>query len=462
MAKRSDRGLASSARGGCLRGVALLAVLVVAAALAAPLIPLDHFKPQVESRLSRLLGSKVSVGSVRFSVLRGPAIEIKGMTAREDSTFGEGSVLEADTVRAGLAMVPLVLHRQLAVQRIQFKGATLKLADRSSRSSSAGDTVYKDLELDAYVRPSDDGSSGSHATGTFRARSEESDGAEKLGAEMPFDLLVGKGRPNNLSLKGAIGPGNIETKNFAAQNFKSSIELNGKKATLDQIEADLYDGTLHARSEIDMTGSKTRFSAEGDVQNLNIDQSITSKLDIAGQITGHLNSKFKLSGDVDSLPAAMATVSGAGQASSDDLFVSGLNLSTQVARALKVDQIGDMSPGTRIGHIETGFQIAQGQIDTSNVRVERVAGLGDAASAQGRITVSERNGKSSVSMDIPATITMSTEAMERVKSAMPLIGAAMSLLANGNRVTIPITIRGDVRNPQVQVDVLGFRISGGG
>jgi hypothetical protein len=57
---------------------------------------------------------------------------------------------------------------------------------------------------------------------------------------------------------------------------------------------------------------------------------------------------------------------------------------------------------------------------------------------------------------------MSTEAMERVKSAMPLIGAAMSLLANGNRVTIPITIRGDVRNPQVQVDVLGFGISGGG
>src|SRR5215467_3148909 len=173
MAKGFDRGLVPSARRGCLRGVGLLAVVVIAAALITPLIPLDRFKPQVEARLSGLLGSKVTVNSVRLSLLRGPAIEIRGMTAKEDSTFGEGSVLEADTVRAGLAILPLALHRQIAIKKIQFNGATLKLADRSRRSSGAAATVYKNLDLDANVGPSADASMTNHATGTLRARSEE-------------------------------------------------------------------------------------------------------------------------------------------------------------------------------------------------------------------------------------------------------------------------------------------------
>src|SRR5262252_10495778 len=172
MAKRFDRGLVSSARRGCLRGVGLLAVVVLAAALITPLIPLDRFKPQVESRLSGLLGSKVTVNSVRLSLLRGPAIEIRGMTAREDSAFGEGSVLEADTVRAGIAILPLALHRQIAINRIRFNGATLRLPDRSRRSSGAADTIYKNLDLDANVSASGDASMTSHATGTLRARSE--------------------------------------------------------------------------------------------------------------------------------------------------------------------------------------------------------------------------------------------------------------------------------------------------
>src|SRR5262249_36946115 len=527
-----------------------------------PLVPLDRYKPELESRFSRLLGRKVTIGSARLTLLRGPALEIKGMTAKEDPAFGEGNMLEADSVRAGLAILPLLLRRQFVLKSlemasprlaftksgsglwswstmgamgrpasssassrptgalfvflrawaqstsavshgrlglcaitfprvaaaaedaglapgrivapafaeaatagdyvIQLKGATLELIDRSARYPASPRTRYRNLDLSVAISSPPDGSRGSHASGTLRAGSEQADGSEKVFDELPFDLRFEKKGSSNISIKGSIGPGSVETRNFAAQSFKSSIDADGRKATLDQIEAALYDGTLKGRSEIDMSGPRTRFLAEGDVQNLNIDQAITGKLDIPGQITGHVNSRFKLSGDVDNFPAALAALSGAGQVSSDDLFVSGLNLSAQVARALKVDRIGDMSPGTRIGHIETAFQVEQGTLTANNLHIERIAGLGDAASAQGRIKVSEQNGKSSVSMDFPATITMSAEAMGQVKSAMPLLGAAMSLLAGGSRVTIPITIQGDVRNPSVQVNLLGFGVSGGG
>src|SRR5215470_2684813 len=109
-----------SARGGCLRLLLLLIILIFGAAALAPLVPLDRYKPELESRFSRLLGRKVTIGSVRLSLLQGLALKIKGMTAREDPGFGEGNMLEADSVRAGLAFLPLALHRQFVLKSLEM------------------------------------------------------------------------------------------------------------------------------------------------------------------------------------------------------------------------------------------------------------------------------------------------------------------------------------------------------
>ncbi|HKS40774.1 MAG TPA: hypothetical protein VJX74_09150, partial [Blastocatellia bacterium] len=55
-----------------LRLLLFVAVLAIAAFFIAPLLPLDSFKPQVESRLSATLGRKVTIGSMRLTLWGGP------------------------------------------------------------------------------------------------------------------------------------------------------------------------------------------------------------------------------------------------------------------------------------------------------------------------------------------------------------------------------------------------------
>ncbi len=92
-------------------------ILVVAAILLAPLIPLEPLKPPVEARLSRMLGREVRVSSLRLNVLGGPYLTINGMTAREDPAFGEGEFLKADEVRADFALTEYLLKRQVVIER---------------------------------------------------------------------------------------------------------------------------------------------------------------------------------------------------------------------------------------------------------------------------------------------------------------------------------------------------------
>jgi hypothetical protein len=133
---------------------------------------------------------------------------------------------------------------------------------------------------------------------------------------------------------------------------------------------------------------------------------------------------------------------------SNDLFIASVNLSEQVARSLKIDQIGDMNPGTGLGSVESDFQIEQGVIKTSNLRIQQMDGLGDASARDGWFQTA-----TPPSLNYSATVMLSPEATAKVKSSSPLFGVAISILESNNRVAVPVNITGEVRSPQVQVDV---------
>src|ERR1044071_2351550 len=221
-----------------LRLLLFIAALAIAAFFLAPLLPLDSFKPQVESRLSATLGRKVSVGSMRLTLWGGPFITIKGMTAKEDSAFGDGDFMKADQVRANFSLKDYVLHRQIVIDgitinspefnfikngdgmwnwatlgaaanaqtaflqplvrllaavvgdasktrfnSIQIEGATIRVTDKTGKQP---ESLYKNIALKLAVTDAKDAANASHATGEVRAESDESDGAEKLKAVMPF------------------------------------------------------------------------------------------------------------------------------------------------------------------------------------------------------------------------------------------------------------------------------------
>ncbi|HET8674657.1 MAG TPA: AsmA family protein [Blastocatellia bacterium] len=410
-------------------------ILVVAAILLAPLIPLEPLKPPVEARLSRMLGREVRVASLRLNVLGGPYLTINGMTAKEDPAFGEGEFLKADEVRADFALTQYLVNRQVVIdgitikspqftfiknangawswttlgqrattsarfdyssaiqssqtlfraarlfaegesgatfKNIQVENGSVKLIDKSG---SQPETLYKNIALRASVAPAPDApATTSHVTGEVDAKSEAEDGAEFLKALMPFDLKIDRSAAAVLTVKGTVGPGPLETKSFTAGRFE-----------------------------------------------------------LAGQINS------------DQTPSA---ITGSGQISTSEMFIPGVNLSEQVAGALRIAQVGDMNKGTVLGSLETDFQLGDNVVNTQNLRIQQLDGLGDATANQGWFKI-----ESALTLNYVATVVLSPDATSEVKKSSPIIGFVATILENNNRVSVPVNITGDARNPQVQVDV---------
>jgi hypothetical protein len=143
-------------------------------------------------------------------------------------------------------------------------------------------------------------------------------------------------------------------------------------------------------------------------------------------------------------------MNGGGHMSASQIFIPSLNVSKQVAEAARVAQIGDMANGTNIGGLETDFNFDRDVVRTNNLRVERLDGLGDATADPGWFKI-----ETALMLYYAARVELSSDATAQLKtSANPLIGAAVSVLQTSNRIAIPLNITGDVRNPNIQVDVL--------
>lgn len=406
-------------------------LLGVAAFLLAPLVPLDSLKPAVESRLSATLGRKVTVGSMRLTLWGGPFLTIHGMSAKEDPAFGDGDFLKADQVRADFSLIQYVLHRQVVIDgltirspefafiktsdgawswttlgassnsasasiapigavlqimaalladfsnaklnNVNIEGASVRIIDKTGARQS--ESLYKNIALSVSITDATDSTAARHATGQLRAESEESNGAERLKADMPFDLIINRSASPAFSIKGSFGPGPLETKNLTTQNFK-------------------LDGQFNAERE--------------------------------------------------------SSVSGSGHMSVSDIFIPTLNVSQQVAAAARVNQIGDMAEGTKIGGLETDFNFDRDVVRTDNLRVAQLDGLGDAVAEQGWFRI-----EAALNLNYAARVELSSDATAQLRSsANPLISAAVALLQMNNRIAVPLNITGDVRNPNVQVDVL--------
>src|SRR5258706_6433767 len=111
---------------------------------------------------------------------------------------------------------------------------------------------------------------------------------------MLFDWTINRPDPANLSAQGSLGPGAMESRNFAAEKFQSLIDLKDNKVKLSEMNLNLYEGSLRGAMELNLVTQQ--FTTEGEVQNLNLDQALASKLQMQGQIIGHINAQFKLSG----------------------------------------------------------------------------------------------------------------------------------------------------------------------
>jgi AsmA-like protein len=405
-----------------------LVVLAGAAMAAAPLVPLSPLKPAVERRLSEVLGRRVAIDSLRMSLIPRPHLKISGMTASENPAFGDGLFLQAGEVHADLNLLEYVRNRRLAIDGITVRSPQIWL-----------------------VRNTD--GTWSWATLGGGATVEKARGLA-LTRQILLSLIT-EVAPEALR-HATVVDASVKVIDRASSQQETSYRNIGVSAS---ISPRYVDGVVRGRS---VTGEfDAQSEGDGGVEilkahlpfDLAIESGKGADLSVDGSIgPGPLETKnlsarsFSLTGQLRS--AKSSPLTGQGQMAISDLLIRTINLSQQVASALRVSQIGDMNPGTSIADLDTGFQISSGAVNTQGLRVAQLDGLGDARADNGMFKVD-----STLTVNYAATIELSADATSQLKAASPMLGLLASILERNSRLSVPINISGDLRSPRIEIDV---------
>jgi AsmA protein len=98
--------------------VSILVAAVVLLLLVVVLVPLlvnaNTFRPTLETQLAAALGRKVTLGNLSFSVFSGSLVA-DNISIADDPAFGSKPFLQAQSLRIGVEVAPLLFQRQLRV-----------------------------------------------------------------------------------------------------------------------------------------------------------------------------------------------------------------------------------------------------------------------------------------------------------------------------------------------------------
>lgn len=421
-------------RGRFLRLFLFLNLIGIAAALALPLVPLSPLRDEVQLRLSEALGRTVTIDSARLSLIPRPHITLTGMTAQESPAFGGGIFLKADDVRADVDMIRYLRTRRFVLDSITFISPRINLV-KNAQGVWSWTTIGKQASEQATLsRPASDMAmsfaplsilsllwADDVSAPAFKKITIENASArliDRTGSQ-PAEALY-----KNIFLTASVAPQGGGNASQATGNLNVQSEDDG--------EADLFKATLPF--DLQIARGASVLSVDGSIGPGRIE---SKNLDIGS---------FTIGGNVRSESGAQLT--GNGQMSAREMFIRTINLSEQVSRALKIDQIGDMSPGTVIASLDTDFQISGGEINTPGLRIQQLDGLGDATAQNGSFKI-----EAALAVNYEGTIIMSADATGRVKAISPMVGMLVTILETDKRISVPINISGDLRKPEVQVDV---------
>ena len=235
---------------GKFKILAILLILVVGAILALPFfLNANRFKPQVEEKISNVLGRAATIGELKLALFFG-GIAVNDIAIADDPSYGKSPFVSAKSLRVGVEMQPLIFSRT-----IRITGITLEKPEITLIRSETGEWNISSLGGKAAASQGAGGGeepSVSTAAGTVigslkiidgRLTVARRDGATKprvydnvnltvsdlsLSSEFPFTMtarLPGGGAAKLNGKAGPINPGNAILTPFSATLDVARLDL---------------------------------------------------------------------------------------------------------------------------------------------------------------------------------------------------------------------------------------------
>ena len=117
----------------------VVVVLILLIAIAPFLIPVNHFRPEIEQKASAALGRKVEVGNLSLSLLSG-SLGADNLAVADDPKFSSAPFLTAKSLKVGVEMMPLIFSKTLNVTDVVIDSPQVSLI-----RDAAGDWNYSTL-----------------------------------------------------------------------------------------------------------------------------------------------------------------------------------------------------------------------------------------------------------------------------------------------------------------------------
>jgi len=236
-----------------LRVILVIVVVLVVLVLVAPfLIPVNQFRPTIEEKASAALGRKVDVGNLSLSLFTG-SLAADNLTIADDPKFSKSPFLTAKSIKVGVELLPLILHKDLKITNIVIDSPEVTLLRDSGgqwnyssfgasaaksqgkqatpapqtpppqpASSSGGDFSVEKLELrNGRIII---GSTNSQKRSTYD-KVDLTASNVSLTTKFPVTLTANLPGGGNLKLDGTVGP--LDQENTALTPVNAKLTVNG-------------------------------------------------------------------------------------------------------------------------------------------------------------------------------------------------------------------------------------------
>jgi AsmA protein len=110
-----------------LMALGAVVALIVLVALCLPLfLNADNFRTKIEGTLTKSLGRKVTIGKLDLSIWSGGLVATDAAVA-DDPAFGTHPFIQADSVKIGVKILPLILSKQLHIRGFSLVSPKVQL-----------------------------------------------------------------------------------------------------------------------------------------------------------------------------------------------------------------------------------------------------------------------------------------------------------------------------------------------
>lgn len=256
------------------------------------------------------------------------------------------------------------------------------------------------------------------------ASGSEGASAPAASAEAPLDLQIDL----------AAAAGRALGQEFSDLTARFALTRAG--LVLDPIALNLLDGRLDGQLQVDTSQPQTVVTLQAGIQGMDVAR-LAALAGAQGAITGRLGGQVRLQARADAAGVGLATTRGTASLAVTDGTLPGLDLVRPVITAFGIS--GQVTAGTRaFSRLGGTFSLERGVLSSADLAL---ASDDVDLRGQGTVTLSD------LVVDLTADMVLSEQLTAQA-------GRDLRRYAReGNRIVLPATVRGPLREPTVFVDV---------